>query len=153
MVGLCGLRSTVTFWIRKVVNEGTSICGIRSKCGVFGITVYVAIQVVHVVHAVDVVQAIYVMYAVDVVYAKHVVYPIYAIHVVYAVRSMDVQARLENEGCPNSSALGKENLRSALWISSAAKAALLRSPTPLAFNILAFLCWLAYCKCFAARPR
>ena len=78
-------------------------------------------------------------FAVDVVYAKHVVYAIYAIYVVYAVRSMDVQARLENEGCPNSSALGKENLRSAQRISSAAKTALLRSPTRLAFNILAFL--------------
>ena len=145
------MRSTIAiFWIRKVVNEGTSICGICSICG---ITIYVAIQVVHVVHAVDVEYATYVMYAVNVVYAKHVVYAIYAIYVVYAVRSMDVQARLENEGCPNSSALGKENLRSALRISSAAKTALLRSPTPLAFNILAFLCWLAYCKCFAARPR
>ena len=133
-----------------MVNEGTSICGICSICG---ITIYVATQVVHVVHALDVVYAIYVMYAVDVVYAKHVVYTIYAMYVVYAVRSMDVQARLENEGCPNSSAIGKENLRSAQRISSAAKTALLRSPTRLAFNILALLCWLAYCKCFAARPR
>ena len=70
---------------------------------------------VHVVHAVDVAYAIYVVYAVDVVYAKHVVYAIYAIYVVYAVRS------LENESCPNNSALGKENLRSARRISSAAK--------------------------------
>ena len=138
------------FWTRKVVNEGTSIYAICSICGR---TIYVLTQVLHVVHAVDVVYAAYVMYTVDVVYAKHVVYDIYAIYVVYAVRSMDVQARLENEGCPNSSALGKENLRSALRISSAAKAALLRSPTLLAFNILVFLCWLAYCKCFAARPR
>ena len=53
-----------------MVNEGTSICGIRS---IGGITIYVATQVVHVVHALDVVQAVYVMYAVDVVYAKHVV--------------------------------------------------------------------------------
>ena len=89
MVGLCGLRSTIAiFWIRRVVKEGTSICGIRSTGG---ITIYVATQVVHVVHAVDVVYATYVMYAVDVVYAKHVVYDIYAIYVVYAVRSMDVQ--------------------------------------------------------------
>ena len=105
------------------------------------------------VHAVDVVYAIYVLYAVDVVYAKHAVYAIYAMYVVYAVRSMDVQARLENEACPNSSALGKENLRSAQRISSAAKTAFLRSPTRLAFNMLAFLCWLAYRKCFAAPPR
>ena len=101
-----------------MVNEGTSICGI---CRICGITIYVATQVVHVVHAVDVVYAAYLMYAVDVVYAKHVVYVIYAIYVVYAVRSMDVQARLENDGCPNSSALGKENLRSAQRISSAEK--------------------------------
>ena len=65
------MRSTIPmFWIRKVVNEGTSIYAICSICGR---TIYVLTQVSHVVHAGDVVYATYVMNAVDVVYAKYAV--------------------------------------------------------------------------------